>query len=190
MTMAMPHISELTSNWWAIALRGVVAILFALVTFTMPGLTVSAILALIGAYMLVEGVLAIVASIRGMKEHDRWGWMLIEGIVSIVAGLIVFLMPNTSAVALVWLIAAWAIITGVLEIAAAIHLRKMISNEWTLILAGVLSILLGVFVAARPGIALVVLVTWIGVWALIWGVVQLMLAFRVRKWSHELEHAQ
>jgi uncharacterized membrane protein HdeD (DUF308 family) len=185
MTMAMPHISELSSNWWALALRGALAILFGLVTFTMPGLTLAAIIALIGVFFLVEGVLAIMAAIRGMREHDRWGWMLMEGIVSIVAGLIAFLLPSTGLVALVWLIAAWAILTGALEIAAAIRLRKIITNEWTMIVAGVLAILLGIFVASRPGLALALLVTWIGVYALFWGVVTLMLAFRVRKWTHE-----
>jgi len=185
MTMAMPHISELSSNWWALALRGALAILFGLVTFTMPGLTLAAIIALIGVFMLVEGVLAIMAAIRGMREHDRWGWMLIEGIVSIVAGLIAFLLPSTGLVALVWLIAAWAILTGALEIAAAIRLRKIITNEWTMIVAGVLAIVLGVFIMSRPGLALTLLVTWIGVYALFWGVVTLMLAFRVRRWTHE-----
>ena len=185
MTMAMPHISELSSNWWALALRGAVSILLCLLAFTMPGLTIAALVVIIGVYMFVDGVLAIMAAIRGVREHDRWGWMLLEGIVSIFAAVVVFFVPSTGAVALIWLIAAWAIVTGALEIGAAIRLRKLIEGEWTLLLAGVLSVVLGFFIGSRPGIGLALLATWIGLYALFSGVVTLLLAFRVRNWSHE-----
>ena len=185
MTMAMPHISELSSNWWALALRGAVAILLGLVAFTMPGLTIAALLVFIGVYMFVDGVLAIMAAIRGIKEHDRWGWMLLEGIVDIFAGLVAFFLPSTGALALIYLIAAWAIIRGALEIGAAMRLRKLIDGEWTLLVAGVVSIVLGFFIASRPGIGLTLLATWIGLYALFSGVAMLLLAFRIRNWSHE-----
>jgi uncharacterized membrane protein HdeD (DUF308 family) len=185
MTMAMPHISELSSNWWALALRGAVAILLGLLAFTMPGLTIAALVTIIGVYMFIDGVLAIMAAIRGIKEHDRWGWMLIEGIVSIFAGVVAFFIPSTGALALVWLIAAWAIVTGALEIGAAIRLRKLIEHEWTLLLAGVLSVVLGFFIVSRPGLGVVLLATWIGVYALFSGIVTLMLAFRIRNWAHD-----
>ena len=185
MTMAMPHISELSSNWWALALRGAVAILLGLLAFTMPGLTIAALVVVIGVYMFIDGVLAIMAAIRGIKEHDRWGWMLLSGIVSIFAALVAFFIPSTAAVALVYLIAAWAIIRGALEIGAAMKLRKLIEGEWTLLLAGVLSIVLGFFIASKPGIGLALLATWIGVYALFTGVVMLLLAFRIRNWAHD-----
>jgi uncharacterized membrane protein HdeD (DUF308 family) len=185
MTMTMPHVSELTSNWWALALRGAVSILLGLVAFTMPGLTIVALVTIFGVYALVEGVLAIMAAIRGIHEHDRWGWMLIAGIVGVFAGCVAFFMPGVGTLAIVWLVAAWAVITGALEIAAAIRLRKMIEGEWMLMIAGVLAVLLGLFILSRPGMGVVLLATWLGVYAIFSGIVTLLLAFRIRNWAHE-----
>jgi uncharacterized membrane protein HdeD (DUF308 family) len=186
MTMAMPRVTQqLTSNWWALALRGVLGVLLGLVALTRPGITLAAIILLVGAYMFVDGIAAIIASLRGMRAGDRWGWMLVEGIIGIVAGIIVFRTPATAAIVLVWLVAFWAIMHGAAEIGAGIRLRKIIEKEWLLILAGVLSLALGIFILMRPGLGLVLLVTWIGVYALFAGIVTLMLAFKVRKWSHE-----
>jgi uncharacterized membrane protein HdeD (DUF308 family) len=186
MTMAMPRVTQqLTSNWWALALRGVLGILLGLVALTRPGITLAAIILVVGAYMFVDGVFAIMASLRGMRIGDRWGWMLVEGIIGIVAGIIVFRTPATAAIVLVWLVAFWAIMHGAAEIGAGIRLRKMIENEWLLILAGVLSLALGILILMRPGLGVLLLVTWIGVYALFAGIVTLMLAFKVRKWSHE-----
>jgi uncharacterized membrane protein HdeD (DUF308 family) len=185
MTMAMPRITQqLTSNWGALALRGVLGILLGLVALTRPGVTLAAIILLVGAYMFVDGVVAIMASLRGMRTGDRWGWMLVEGIISIVAGIIVFRTPATAAIVLVWLVAFWAIMHGAAQIGAGIRLRKMIENEWLLILAGVLSLALGILILMQPGLGVLLLVTWIGVYALFAGIVTLMLAFRVRRWSH------
>jgi len=186
MTMAMPQVTQrLTSNWWALALRGVLAILFSLVALTRPGATLAAIVLVIGAYMFVDGVFAIMAALRGMRAGDRWGWMLVEGILGIIAGIIVFRTPATGALVLLWLVAFWAITHGIAEIAAGVKLRKIIEGEWLLILAGALSLALGIFILMRPGIGLVLLVTWIGVYAMIAGIVTLMLAFKIRRWSHE-----
>jgi uncharacterized membrane protein HdeD (DUF308 family) len=185
MTMAMPQVSELTSNWWALALRGAISILLGLVAFTMPGLTIVALVTIFGVYAFVEGVLAIMAALRGIREHDRWGWMLAEGIVGIIAGLVALFMPGVGALAIVWLVAAWAVITGALEIGAAIRLRKIIQGEWMLMLAGVLAILLGFFIISRPGIGVLLLATWLGVYAIFSGIVTLLLAFRIRNWAHE-----
>ena len=186
MTMAMPQVTQgLTSNWWALALRGVLAILFSLLALTRPGITLAAIVLLVGAYMFVDGVFAIIAALRGMRAGDRWGWMLVEGILGIVAGIIVFRTPATGALVLLWLVAFWAITHGIAEIAAGVKLRKIIEGEWLLILAGALSLALGIFILMRPGIGLVLMVTWIGVYAMFAGIVTLMLAFKVRRWSHE-----
>jgi len=186
MTMAMPQVTQpLTGNWWALALRGVLGILLGLVALTRPGMTLAAIILLLGAYMFVDGVVAILASLRGMRTGDRWGWMLVEGIIGIVAGIIVFRTPATAAIVLVWLVAFWAIMHGAAEIGAGIRLRKIIEKEWLLILAGVLSVVLGILILMQPGLGLMLLVTWIGVYALFAGIVTLMLSFRVRKWSHE-----
>ena len=185
MTMAMPHVSELASNWWALALRGAVSILLGLVAFTMPELTIAALVTIFGVYAFVEGVLAVMAALRGIKEDDRWGWMLTEGIVGIFAGCVAFFMPGVGTLAIVWLVAAWAVITGALEIGAAIRLRKIIQGEWMLMIAGVLTVLLGVFILSRPGLGVVLLATWLGVYAIFSGIVTLLLAFRIRSWAHE-----
>ncbi|MBW8770577.1 MAG: HdeD family acid-resistance protein [Gemmatimonadetes bacterium] len=185
MTMTMPQVAELTSNWWALALRGAVSILLGLVAFTMPGLTIAALVTIFGVYVFIQGVLAIAAAIRGIKEHDRWGWMLIEGIVCIFAGVVAFVVPSAGALALVWLVAAWAIAAGVLEIAAGIRLRKMIEGEWMLILAGVLALVLGVYIMSRPGVGVLLLATWLGVYAIFAGIITLLLAFRIRNWAHD-----
>jgi uncharacterized membrane protein HdeD (DUF308 family) len=181
----MPRITQLTSNWWALALLGILSILVGILAITRPGVTLAAIVLLIGAYMFVDGVFAIMASLRGMRTGDRWGWMLVEGILGIVAGLIVLRTPATGAIVLLWLVAFWAITHGIAEIAAGIKLRKIIEGEWLLILAGVLSLGLGVYVLMQPGIGLLLLATWVGVYALFTGIVMLMLAFKVRKWTHE-----
>ena len=186
MTMAMPQVTGgLTSNWWALALRGVLSIVVGFLALTKPGVTLAALVLLIGAYMFVDGVFAIMASLRGMRTGDRWGWMLVEGILGIVAGIIVFRTPVTGAIVLLWLVAFWAITHGIAEIVAGIKLRKIIDNEWLLILAGALSLALGIYILMRPGIGLLLLVTWVGVYALFTGILMLMLAFKVRKWSHE-----
>ena len=189
MTMAMPQVHSMTSNWWALALRGGVSILLGLVALTLPAVTVTALVYVFGVYAFVEGVLAVMAAIRGIREHDRWGWMLIEGIVCIVAAVAAFMMPGVGALAIVYLVAAWAIMTGALEIAAGIRLRKIIEGEWMLILVGVLAIVFGFYVASRPAAGVVLLATWIGVWAILSGIVTLMLAFRIRNWAQEHAHA-
>jgi len=186
MTMAMPQVTrQLASNWWALALRGVLSILVGVLALTKPGATLAALVLLIGAYMFVDGVFAIMASLRGMRRGDRWGWMLVEGILGIVAGIIVFRTPATGALVLLWLVAFWAITHGIAEIAAGIKLRKIIDNEWLLIIAGVLSLALGIYVLMRPGVGLLLLVTWVGVYALFAGILMLMLSLKIRKWSHE-----
>jgi len=183
--MAMPQISYLSTNWWVLALRGVAGILLGLLAFTVPGITVAALVTLFALYLIVDGVLAIMAALRGVQEHDRWGWMLLEGLAGLFVGMIALLMPGIGALAFVWLVAIWAVVSGALEIGAAIRLRKLIQNEWMLLLAGALSVIFGIFLAMRPGIGGMLLVTWIGVYALFFGVITLVLAFRVRKWAHE-----
>lgn len=184
MTASMPGVSTLASNWWALALRGVVAILIGVIAFTLPTVTLTALVFLFGAYALVDGVLAIAAAIRGLREHERWGWMLLSGIAGIVVGLVAFFMPGIGALTIIWLVAAWALATGALEIGAGIRLRKLIEGEWMLILAGVLSVILGVVIAMRPDVGAAVIVTWIGIYALFAGIVTLALAFKIRKWGH------
>ena len=185
MTMVLPQIAGRSSNWWALALRGLAGILLGLLAFAWPGVTIAAVVTLFGLYALMDGVFAIIAALRGVRENDRWGWMLVEGIASVLAGLVALFMPVLGAIALVWIIAFWAIVTGALEIGAAYRLRKIIEGEWMLMLAGALSLALGLIIVLQPGVGVGVIATWIGAYALVAGAVTLVLAFRVRKWANE-----
>ena len=185
MTMVLPQIAGRSSNWWALALRGIAGILLGLLAFSWPGVTIAAVVTLFGLYALVDGVFAIIAAMRGVREHERWGWMLVEGIASVLAGLVALFMPLLGAIALVWIIALWAIVTGALEIGAAVKLRKIIEHEWMLMLVGMLSLALGFIIVLQPGVGFAVIATWIGAYALVAGSVTLVLAFRVRKWARE-----
>jgi uncharacterized membrane protein HdeD (DUF308 family) len=136
-----------------------------------------------GAYALVDGISAITAGARAGRRGDRWGWLVFEGIVGVAAGILTFFVPQLTAVALLFFIAFWAIITGIAEIAQAIRLRKLVKGEWMLGLAGVLSIVLGILLFASPGAGALALVWVIGIYAIIFGVLMLSLAFRLRSWA-------
>jgi uncharacterized membrane protein HdeD (DUF308 family) len=171
----------LARNWWAIALRGLVAVLFGLLTFLLPGITLVTLVLLFGVYALVDGVFNVIAFFRVASHH--WAF-LIEGVVGIIAGILTFLWPAITAIVLLYLIAFWAIFTGALEIVAGIRLRKAIANEWLLILMGVLSLVFGVFILFAPGAGALAIVLWIGAYALVFGVFLLALAFRLRGHRH------
>ena len=114
----------LVHNWWALALRGGLAVLFGVAAFAMPGLTLAFLIALFGAYAVIDGVLAIVAGVKAAERHERFGSLLWRGILGIAAGLLAFILPAATAVVLTLIIGVWAIVTGVLEIVAAVHLRR------------------------------------------------------------------
>jgi uncharacterized membrane protein HdeD (DUF308 family) len=171
------------SNWWALGLRALAAILLGIIALALPGPTLAAIVIVFGIYAITDGVLAIIAAIRGIRRKERWGAMLFEGIIGIVAGAIALVWPGIGALALTFLVAGWALATGALEIAAAIRLRKIMTGEWLLMIAGILSIVLGVLVAAFPGVGALTLVWWLGAYALAYGVISLVLALRVRSWT-------
>jgi len=173
----------LAKNWWLLLLRGIAAIVFGVLAFAWPGLTLLTLILFYGAFALVDGVLAIVAAISGGAPGSRW-WLAIVGLVGIAAGLLTFLMPGVSALVLLFFIAGWAIATGVLQIIGAIQLRKEIDNEWMLILGGVLSVLFGVGMMLAPGAGALALVWVIGIYAVITGVVLVALALRLKKHAH------
>jgi uncharacterized membrane protein HdeD (DUF308 family) len=172
-----------TGNWWALALRGAAALLLSIVAFTLPGPTLAAIVLVFGVYAIADGVFAIVAAVRGLRRHERWGAMLIQGIAGVVAGAIAIMWPAIGALALTYLVAAWALVTGALEIVAAVKLRKLMTGEWLLILSGVLSIILAVLLTLFPGVGMLVLTWWLGAYAFAYGVIGLALALRVRHWA-------
>jgi uncharacterized membrane protein HdeD (DUF308 family) len=178
-------VALLARNWWLVALRGVAGIIFGILTFVMPGITLLTLVLLFGGYALVEGVLNVIAAVRGRRQEQRWWALLIEGLVSLAAGIVTFVLPGLTAVVLLYLIAAWAIITGVFELVAAIRLRHRITGEMWLALSGVASIVFGVLMAIFPGAGALAVVLWIGAYAIVFGALLLGLAFRLRRWHEE-----
>jgi uncharacterized membrane protein HdeD (DUF308 family) len=170
----------LSANWWALALRGLFAVLFAIFAFARPGITLGVLVLMFGVYAFLDGVLAIVAAARAVRGHKRWGALLLEGIAGILAALCAWFVPGVTLAFLIFLVAAWAIITGVFEIAAAIRLRRHIRGEWLLILMGIISIVFGVLLYVAPIAGAIVIVWWLGGYALIFGILLLVLAFRLR----------
>lgn len=175
----------LTRSWRWIALRGVVALVFGVLAFINPGVTLHVLVLFFGAFVLVDGLFAVVAAIARRGER-HWVSMLIGGLFSIAAGVITLVMPAITATALLILIAVWAVLLGLSEIVAAIRLRKVIRGEWLLALAGVLAVALGVLLIAFPMAGMLAAVLWIAAWAVVSGVLLLALAFRLRRWG--LEH--
>src|SRR5512133_3680565 len=172
-----------TQRWWALVLRGLAAIAFGILTFVSPASSLVALVIVWGAYAIVDGVLAVVLSIRGARIMPGWGWLLAEGIVSIGAGVVTFVWPGITAVALLAVIAAWAVLTGIAEIVTAIRLRRHLRGEWMLAASGVLSIFFGVLLARKPG-AGALAVTWmIGGYAILFGALLVGLGIRLHQWA-------
>jgi len=159
----------------------VAAILLGILAFAWPGITLFVLVLFFGAYMLVDGIFAIVAAVRAAGEEDRWWLLLIEGILGVLAGLVAFFWPGLTALALLYFIAAWAIVTGIMEIVAAIRLRQEIEGEWALGLSGLLSVIFGILLVVLPAPAGLLSLVWlVGAYAVATGVLLLILAFRVR----------
>lgn len=176
----------LSHNWWLLALRGLAAILFGLLTFIWPGISLFALIMLFGAFALVNGVLSIFLAVRAPKGYPRFGSLLLGGVCGIVVAILTLIWPGLTALGLLIMIAAWAIVTGILEIIAAIKLRKEIKREWLLILAGLCSVVFGVLLMLMPGPGALVLVLWIGAYALVVGLLFIVLAFKVRRLGKEV----
>lgn len=170
-------IGELPRHWWVVALRGLAAIVFGIVAFIWPGITLEVLVLFFGAYAVVDGAFALYAAIRSGGQHV-WA-SVFEGIVGIAAGLIAFFWPNITALAFVFLIAAWAILTGVMELVAGVQLRHVIRNEWMLILSGLLSVVFGILLLVQPAAGALTLVWLIGLYAVLFGIDMLAFAWRL-----------
>ena len=170
-----------TGHWWALALRGAIAILFGLAALLRPGIAVEALILLFGAYALVDGVFSIVGVFGGTRGGTPRWLLFIEGVAGILAGLIAFALLGLTAFLLLYLIAACAIVTGISEIAMAIRLRKEISGEWAVIVGGAFSVLFGVILAVVGPVAGLLSLVWlIGIYAVAFGIMLLIAGFRLR----------
>jgi uncharacterized membrane protein HdeD (DUF308 family) len=178
-------LEAMSRNWGALAFRGAVAILFGIVAFMWPGVTVGVLVFLVAAFALVEGVINIVA---GLRARERWA--LAEGIVSVLFGIVIVVVgPAWTALALLYLVAAWAILTGIARIVASIQLRRVLSNEWLLIASGAASLIFGLVAAIFPGAGILALLWFVAAWSIVLGVFLLVLALQLRQLAHRVSHA-
>lgn len=174
---------NLTKNWWLVVLRGALAILFGLLAFLMPGLAWLSLIVLFGTYAVLDGVVAMMTGLISSKYSPRWWGFLLEGLVSVAAGVIALVRPDIAGLALIVVISVWAMLTGILEIAAAIRLRRELSNEWMLGFGGFLSIVLGVLLILQPAAGGLVVTLMIGAYALVFGIALVALGIRLRQWN-------
>ncbi len=174
-------------KWWVLALRGLVAVLFGVAAIIWPAIALQVLVLLFGIFALLDGILTIVVGV--VIRHDAYHWWvwLLEGIAGIVVGVLVFVWPAITTAVLIALIAAWGLVTGIMEVAAAIYLRKIIAGEWLLLVDGILSILLGAFLVIFPLIGAQVIVDLIGIYAILFGFLLFVLAFQIRKLGKTLE---
>ncbi len=180
-------LDKIARNWWLYALRGLAAVIFGVLALIWPEQAKVVLVLMFGAYVLVDGVFAAIAGVALHRYVDLWWAVLLEGVGGIVIGLLTFIWPNITALVLLYFIAAWAVITGIFEIWAAIQLRLLIPGEWVLILSGLLSILFGVLLFVFPGAGAVSLVWLIGLYVIFDGSLLIFLSFRLRSLRHDLE---
>jgi uncharacterized membrane protein HdeD (DUF308 family) len=169
----------LAQNWWAVALRGVFAIIFALIAFLSPGATLLSFVLFFSAYMLVDGVFGIVSGVRAASNHQRWGLLVLEGILNILVGIIAFVMPGLTVLFFVTMMAVWSLITGILMIVAAFKLNPTYGRGW-LIFSGIVSVLFGIALLIAPLTGAVVLTWWLGAYAMVFGIGLVILAFKLK----------
>jgi uncharacterized membrane protein HdeD (DUF308 family) len=176
-------VDVLSRNWWVLALRGALAILFGIVLLLFPPLVIQTMVLFFGAYAFVDGIFAVWTAFQN-RGKERWWVGLLEGILGIVAGIVVFLYPSFATITAVffvlYIIAFWAITTGIMQIWSAIQLRKEIQGEFWLGLSGLLSVIFGIFLILAPGAGVLAVVTIIAAYSIIFGAMLLFLAFRVR----------
>jgi uncharacterized membrane protein HdeD (DUF308 family) len=171
--------AALARNWWALAIRGMIAILFGLAALFLPAATIGTLVLLFAAYMLVDAVFAIVAGLRAAAHHERWALLIVEGIVDLLAGTAALLLPALTVLVMVTLLGIWAVVSGAFMLAAAFRLHAN-HGRWLLALSGLVSLLWGALLYMSPVAGALVLTWWLGGYALAFGVVLLVLALRLR----------
>ena len=171
----------LARNWWAFLLRGILAVIFGVIALFFPHTAFLSLVLVFGAFALVDGIFAIIAAFTGGARSESWWWLVLEGLFGILIGILTIIQPAVMGLAWVFVIAAWAVVTGVLEIVTAIQLRKQISGEWALILGGLLSVIFGLIAAFYPTSGAFAIGFIIGMYALMFGFIFIALALRLRK---------
>lgn len=178
----------LADNWWAAALRGVFAIVFGLIAFLLPGVTMLGLVLVFAAYSLVDGIMEIILAIRAARRRQKWIWIFLQGILGIAIAVIAVVWPDITVVAFVLLVAVFSIISGALTLASAPRLQTG-HGRWWLVLGGIASVIFGILLIAAPLVGALVLTWWIGAWALVLGVTLIILAFRLRAQRADMQPA-
>ncbi len=173
---------DLARNWWVLLIRGILAVIFGIIALINPAVTLAVLVLYIGAWYLVDGIFSIITSLTAPKGYRGWVWLLVSGVSGVIIGLITFFMPGVTAVVLLYYVIAWLVVTGVMQVIAGIRLRKEISGEFFLITGGILSVLLGLYFLVNPGAGALAFIWLIGAYALVFGVVMMITAFRLRSW--------
>ena len=172
-------IDTLVKNWWAFVIRGVLAILFGLVALFMPGVTMLSLVLVFAAYVIADGVFTIISAVRAAKQGDRWSFLALEGVAGIILGAAAAAMPAITVVVFVALVAAWALISGSFMLVAAFEI-EVDHGRWWLVLGGLASLVYGALLVIAPLIGALVLTWWIGAYAIVFGAMLLMFAFKLR----------
>ncbi|MEU4225618.1 HdeD family acid-resistance protein [Nonomuraea sp. NPDC026600] len=170
---------QIASTWWLVLIRGILAVIFGILALIWPGKTLLVLVIFFGAYAIVSGIFSVFAAFRHGAQSRAW--LIISGIIGILAGIIAFVWPGKTVLALLFVIAFWAIISGVSEVFAGIQMRKVIENEWMLIIGGILSVIFGVLLLVQPGAGLLTLAWLVGIFAILYGIAMIVLSFEVKK---------
>jgi uncharacterized membrane protein HdeD (DUF308 family) len=179
-------LAHLARNWWVFVLRGVVAILFGVLAFIRPGITIEVLVLLFAFWALFDGIFALISSVGAAEAHEPWWPLVLIGLLGIAAGIVTLKWPGITALALLLVIAYWSILRGILEIVAAVRMRNLIQGEGWFILGGIASITFGVLLIIYPGSGLLAVIWLVGLYAVIFGISLLMLGFRLKGLAGEL----
>jgi uncharacterized membrane protein HdeD (DUF308 family) len=179
--------ADLARNWWALALRGVLGIVFGIIALVMPAATMLSLVLVFAAYMLVDGILAIVSAVRAARHREKWVWLTLEGVVNIITAALAVLLPGLTVVVFVLMIAFWALLSGGLMLGAAFRLQPDHGRGW-LIFGGIVSIIYGALLIIAPLMGALVLTWWLGAYALVFGIALLVLAFKLRSRQQDVSH--
>lgn len=180
-------LTQLFRNWWQFAVRGVLAIVFGIVALIWPEPTKVALVLLFAVFALLDGLFTAATGIEAYGAFRQWWALLLEGLTGIVIAVLAFIWPNTAGNILLYVIGAWAVLTGVFEILAAIELRNVIEGESLMILHGVLMVTVGILLFLFPAAGAMGLVWAIGIYAITVGIMEMIFAFRLRGLLHKFE---
>jgi uncharacterized membrane protein HdeD (DUF308 family) len=178
-------VKTVSQDWWLFLLQGVLALIFGIIALVWPGPTLAVMIGLFGFFVLLSGIVGVFAAIGAAGTHQSWGWKLASALVGIVAGLAILRWPGETAVIVLYLVGAWAIVTGVIGIVGAFAEHEMIPHAWLLVLSGIVSVLFGAVMFIWPVVGLTTLIYLVGIYAIVHGILNCVLAFRVRSLPQE-----